>query len=131
MLVLTHRRGGFETQSVHNMISEIAFLAGAEKSSGIHRILGLSQLAVTEAFAWLEAQALLVPKPGSSGWSVLSRRVRRFETEEDFSQFDMARRLNRVLRRLRAPFSRRLCKLLMSGFSMSWWITLPATVVLR
>ena len=54
-------------------------------------------LAVTEAFAWLEAQALLVPQPGSSGWSVLSRRARRFESEDDFRQFQLARRLNRDL----------------------------------
>lgn len=56
------------------------------------------QLALAEAFAWLEAQALLVPEPGGSGgWMVLSRRARRFESDEDFKHFLLARRLNRDL----------------------------------
>jgi len=57
------------------------------------------QGALSEAFAWLEGQALLVPKPGSpgDGWKILSRRAQRIETEEDFQNFEMARRLNRDL----------------------------------
>lgn len=55
--------------------------------------------ALTEAFSWLEAQGLLIPFPGEyrSEGRVLSRRARRFETEEDFRQFHMARHLNRDL----------------------------------
>lgn len=55
--------------------------------------------ALTEAFAWLEAQGLLIPFPGEyhSSGRMLSRRARRIETEEDFRQFEMARRLNRDL----------------------------------
>ena len=55
-------------------------------------------LAISEAFAWLGAQGLIVPKPGEiHGWMLLSRRARRFETEEGFRQFELARRLNRDL----------------------------------
>lgn len=55
--------------------------------------------ALTEAFSWLEAQGLLIPWPGEyrSEGRMLSRRAQRIETEEDFRQFEMARRLNRDL----------------------------------
>lgn len=57
--------------------------------------------AISEAFAWLQSQGLIVPPPDDSnagnGWKILSRRARRFESEEDFRQFEMARRLNRSL----------------------------------
>jgi uncharacterized protein (TIGR02391 family) len=55
-------------------------------------------LAIAEAFAWLEAQGLAVPDTGlngSNGWRRLSRRARRMETEADFAQYAMARRLKR------------------------------------
>lgn len=63
-----------------------------------HRVREV-QVAVSEAFAWLEAQALLVPQPESSGdgWKILSRRAQRLETQDDFQQFRMARQLNRDL----------------------------------
>jgi uncharacterized protein (TIGR02391 family) len=53
--------------------------------------------AVSEAFAWLEAQALLVPQPGAGtpGWFVLSRRARRFENPAEFMSYAGARRLPR------------------------------------
>src|SRR5580704_16133717 len=55
-------------------------------------------LALAEALAWLEAQGLAVPDSGingSNGWRRLSRRARRMETEADFAQYAMARRLPR------------------------------------
>jgi uncharacterized protein (TIGR02391 family) len=55
-------------------------------------------LALTEAFAWLEAQGLIVPEPGmngQSGWRLLSRRARRFQNEADFHSFAAARRLQK------------------------------------
>ena len=55
-------------------------------------------LAIAEAFAWLEAQGLAVPDSGingSNGWRRLSRRARRIESETDFAQYAMARRLPR------------------------------------
>jgi len=44
--------------------------------------------ALTEAWAWLEAQGLIVPAPDSNGplgWKVLSRRAKKFENEEEIS----------------------------------------------
>jgi uncharacterized protein (TIGR02391 family) len=55
--------------------------------------------ALTEAMVWLQAQGLLIPFPGDpeSSGRMLSRRARKFEAQEDFRQFVMARRLNREL----------------------------------
>lgn len=55
-------------------------------------------LALAEAFAWLEAQGLFVPASGlngQSGWRFLSRRARRFRDEEDFQSFVAGRRLQK------------------------------------
>ena len=55
-------------------------------------------LALSEAFAWLVAQGLIVPEvgmEGTQGWCRLSRRARRFESEEDFAQYTKARHLPR------------------------------------
>jgi len=53
-------------------------------------------VALTEAWAWLEAQGLIVPAPDSSaryGWRILSRRAQRFENEAEFTQYAVARML--------------------------------------
>lgn len=100
LLMLMRTRGECETFSVHNMVGEVRHEDPSRGISGYPRDRWPDlELAVSEAFAWLEAQALLVPQPGSHGgsWKVLSRRARRFESEEDFRQFQMARRLNRDL----------------------------------
>lgn len=55
-------------------------------------------LPLAEAFAWLEAQRLIVPEDGingQSGWRLLSRRARRFQSEADFQSFVAARRLQK------------------------------------
>jgi uncharacterized protein (TIGR02391 family) len=55
-------------------------------------------LALAEAFAWLEAQGFTVPDAGingTNGWRRLSRRAHRMETEADFAQYAIARRLPR------------------------------------
>lgn len=52
--------------------------------------------AFAEAWSWLVAQGLLIPAPGSngsSGFKVLSRRARAFESEADVVDFTAARRL--------------------------------------
>ena len=56
-------------------------------------------IALSEAFSWLEAQALLVPEPRSvgQGWLTLSRRARRFESRAEFMSYAGARRLPREL----------------------------------
>lgn len=53
-------------------------------------------LALTEAWLWLEAQGLIVPAPdgnGRNGYRVLSRRGRKYESEAEFANFTVARRL--------------------------------------
>ncbi len=56
-------------------------------------------LALSEAWAWLVAQGLLVPYTGSGtageGWRVLSRRAKRFQDESEFSSFSTARMLEK------------------------------------
>ena len=53
-------------------------------------------LALGEAWAWLEAQGLIVPAEspnGRIGWRVLSRRARKFENPAEFANYAVARRL--------------------------------------
>lgn len=55
-------------------------------------------LAIAEAWAWLDAQGLIVPELGSNGingWKLLSRRAQRFEDETQFADYNTARRLPR------------------------------------
>jgi len=55
-------------------------------------------LALTEAYAWLEAQGLIVPAPdsnGQNGWRVLSRRALKFTDEAEFANYAIARHLSR------------------------------------
>jgi uncharacterized protein (TIGR02391 family) len=54
--------------------------------------------ALSEAWAWLEAQGLIVPAAdtnGRNGWRNLSRRARRFESEAEFAQYAVARTLSK------------------------------------
>lgn len=55
-------------------------------------------LAYSEAWAWLEAQGLMVPASGSNGpagWRVPSRRARRFSSPADLVPFRITRMLDR------------------------------------
>ncbi|MCY0852504.1 TIGR02391 family protein [Cupriavidus sp. D39] len=57
-------------------------------------------LALAEALAWLEAQALIVPAEGingQNGWRHLGRRARRFENEAAFIDYRTARLLPKEL----------------------------------
>jgi uncharacterized protein (TIGR02391 family) len=54
------------------------------------------RLALREAWAWLEAQGLIVPaddENGRNGYKVLSRRARKFEDPAEFANYTAARRL--------------------------------------
>lgn len=52
--------------------------------------------AFNEAWAWLEAQGLMVrPARGNEGYRVLSRRAKRFESEAEFASYAVARMLPR------------------------------------
>jgi uncharacterized protein (TIGR02391 family) len=53
-------------------------------------------LALTEAWAWLEAQGLVVPEDdmnGRNGWRRLSRRAQKFENAAEFANYAVARML--------------------------------------
>lgn len=55
-------------------------------------------LALTESWAWLESQGLLVSAGGTNGgngWRVLSRRALKFENAAEFANYAAARRLPR------------------------------------
>lgn len=55
-------------------------------------------VALAEAWAWLEAQGLIVPAAdtnGRNGWRILSRRAQRFESEAEFARYAVARMLPR------------------------------------
>jgi uncharacterized protein (TIGR02391 family) len=57
-------------------------------------------VALREAWAWLEAQGLIIPPDddnGRNGWRVLSRRARRFESETEFANYAVARMLPREM----------------------------------
>jgi uncharacterized protein (TIGR02391 family) len=52
------------------------------------------EIALAEAWAWLEGQGLVVAAPdpnGSHGWKILSRRAKRFQSEGEFVQYTIAR----------------------------------------
>ncbi len=52
------------------------------------------EVALTEAWAWLEGQGLVVRAPdsnGAHGWKILSRRAKRFQNESEFVQYAVAR----------------------------------------
>src|SRR5688500_11665786 len=51
--------------------------------------------ALMEAWVWLEREGLIVPKPGSSDWSVLSRRAARLHTRTDVASYRHANLLPR------------------------------------
>ncbi|MCG8693620.1 MAG: TIGR02391 family protein [Minwuiales bacterium] len=58
------------------------------------------ELAWTEAWAWLEAQGLVIPAEGDNGrngYRRLSRRARRFESVEEFAGFASARSLPKAI----------------------------------
>src|SRR5579872_5201013 len=59
---------------------------------------GAVSLALVEAWAWLEAQGLIVPAPDQghgTSYRVLSRRARRFQSESEFASYAVARMLPR------------------------------------
>lgn len=74
-------------------------MAAGQSGYPPHR-LGEVDLALAEAFAWLEAQGLVVPAEGmngNNGFRHLSRRARRFENEQAFTDYQTARLLPKDL----------------------------------
>ncbi len=54
------------------------------------------QLAVSEAFSWLESSGLLVVEPGGT-WLVMSRRARSIQTTADYARLSLSALLPRTL----------------------------------
>ncbi|OYY69103.1 TIGR02391 family protein [Sphingomonas sp. 28-63-12] len=58
------------------------------------------EMAIGEAFAWMQSQVLLIPAPGpngSNGYLVMSRRARQLKTSQDFADYRSAQLLPRGL----------------------------------
>jgi uncharacterized protein (TIGR02391 family) len=53
--------------------------------------------ALMEAWVYLEREGLLVPKPGSEGWFIISRRGKKLATPEDFQNYRKGNLLPRGL----------------------------------
>lgn len=93
-----------DRQRVHGMFSPAGF-EGEIWEGLLHRQPTYPQnrrheiaLALAEAWAWLEAQGLIVPAPSQSPGTtcrVLSRRATRFQSEAEFADYAVARMLRR------------------------------------
>ncbi|MBR1154516.1 TIGR02391 family protein [Bradyrhizobium sp. JYMT SZCCT0428] len=58
------------------------------------------EVAIAEAWNWLEVQGLLIPAPGTNGangWKILSRRAKKIQSAVDVTQFAKARRIPKEL----------------------------------
>ena len=100
-IVLSILQGEKDAFCLRNCILKIPF--SGEGENGKH---GYPQahkqeilLAVSEAFACLKSQNLIVEKPDISDgiWMVLSRRARKMDVKRDFQKFRPARRFDRDL----------------------------------
>jgi uncharacterized protein (TIGR02391 family) len=99
LLFLTRKREGVQHFHPGNYVNELFVHLGGPDGYPKTRQAEI-ELAYTEAWAWLEAQGLVVPDNGingQNGWRRLSRRARRFENEEEFSGFAAAASLPRKI----------------------------------
>jgi len=89
------------------------------------------ETALTEAWAWLEAQGLIVPAAdmnGRNGWRILSRRAKRFASETEFAQFAVARMFPREA--LHAKIADKVWMALMRGeFDVAAFLAMKAVEV--
>lgn len=100
MLLLLRARGEHEMFNVGTLRSELWSQALAGRPQYPQHRRQEVDLAVAEALAWLEAQALIVPADGvngNNGFRHLSRRARRFENEAAFIDYRTARLLSKDL----------------------------------
>ncbi|MGR0113231.1 TIGR02391 family protein [Ralstonia pseudosolanacearum] len=100
MLLLLRARGEHEMFNVGTLRSELwsqAYSGRPQYPENRHHEV---DLAVAEALAWLEAQALIVAAEGvngQNGFRHLSRRARRFENEAAFTDYRTAQLLPKDL----------------------------------
>lgn len=99
LLFLVRRREELRKFHPGNYIKELSDFGGARAAYPPNKQREVA-LACSEAWAWLEAQGLVVPDPDDGhqyGWRVLSRRARQFENEEEFSGFAAAQSLPKAI----------------------------------
>lgn len=86
----------FHPSSLNNELWGQSFVPGHQTPYPRQKRAAI-ELALVEAWAWLEAQGLVVPDldatNASNGWRRLSRRAKRFESETDFAHYAVARML--------------------------------------
>lgn len=102
MLLLLHARGERQMFNVGTLRTELwdHHIAQAGRPQYPQNRHEEVDLAIAEALAWLEAQALIVPAEGvngNNGFRHLSRRARRFENEAAFTDYRTARLLPKDL----------------------------------
>ena len=99
-LVFLLRNGGYQSYSLTKIEHELwegSRLPSGEPFYPREQRVAVA-VALTEAWAWLEAQGLIVPSPDSNGRNgsrILSRRARKFESEAEFANYAVARMLPR------------------------------------
>ena len=92
-LVKTGRRSFHPDEMARELWSSVTTPVGQQYPRA--QMAAIEQ-ALSEAWAWLQAQGLMIPEPGTNGqngWRVLSRRARKFESEAEFVNYAIARRL--------------------------------------
>ncbi len=105
LFVLRRRLEQPNTRSVHlgNCLNEVGGNFGNDAPYPIARQDEV-KIAITEAWHYLVAQGMIMPSSdgnGTNGWSVLSRRAKRFETEAEFAQHRAARLLPKEILHMR------------------------------
>jgi hypothetical protein len=91
------QRDMFHPGNLNNELWSAVSLPGQEHPYPSNRRDAIDA-ALAEAWAWLEAQGLVVPAAdtnGRNGWRILSRRARRFTSEAEFTSYAVARTLPR------------------------------------
>lgn len=111
LFLMRQRGGGIHGGNFENELYGIGGTAGYPRER-----MGEIGLAFAEAWAWLEAQGLLVPAEGmngQNGWRRLSRRAQRMESQTDFASYRTARLLDRE--RLHPSISESVWRSFMQG----------------
>lgn len=99
LIFLIQRREGGKQFSPGNYINELMNSLSSGPAYPRDKVDRVA-LAISEAFAWLEGQALVVPAldvNGRNGWRLLSRRAAAFVAPSDFSDYRTARTYSKDL----------------------------------
>lgn len=98
-LLFLIRQGNSGTFNLANISNRLSNFDPSQPSYPREKI-GLVDLALREAFAWLEGQGLIIAASsinGQNGWKELSRRAERVQSESEFADYIAARKLPREL----------------------------------